>query len=265
MSMKRAWKIYRILAAQNLKRLMEYRADFLTGAVSFLIDQAIGIAFLFIIFSQIPHLAGFTFEQIIFIYGFSQIPKGLDHLLTDNLWCVGYFIVKKGGFDKYLTRPINPLFHVIAETFQVDAVGELVVGIGLMVYVSGSVNFYITPWSIVLFLAVIPFAMLIYTAIKIATAAMAFWLKSSGFIIQMVYGMNEFSKYPTTIYSVFVRALVTYIIPFAFTGYYPALYFLTGDNPLFNIGGTVLISIIMMVLSLFIWHKGLSAYESAGS
>ena len=73
--MKRIWKIYRLLAAQNLKRIMEYRADFLTGAVSFLIDQAIGIAFIFIIFTQIPQLAGFTFEQILFIYGFSQIPK----------------------------------------------------------------------------------------------------------------------------------------------------------------------------------------------
>ena len=107
--MKRIWKIYRLLAAQNLKRIMEYRADFLTGAVSFLIDQAIGIAFIFIIFTQIPQLAGFTFEQILFIYGFSQIPKGLDHLLADNLWCVGYFIVRKGDFDKYLNNYTSPL------------------------------------------------------------------------------------------------------------------------------------------------------------
>ncbi len=263
--MRRFLRIYRILVAQNLKRIMEYKADFLTGAVSFLIDQAIGIAFIFIIFSQIPHLDGFTFEQIVFIYGFSQIPKGIDHLLTDNLWCVGYFIVKKGDFDKYLTRPINPLFHVIAETFQVDAVGELVVGISLMIYVSGSVNLYITPLSIILFIIVIPFSAMIYTAIKIATGAFAFWIKSSGFIIQMVYGMNEFAKYPTTIYSQFIRTLITYIIPFAFTGYYPALYFLTGQNPLFNIGGTVVISLIFMAIALFIWHKGLSAYESAGS
>ena len=263
--MRRALKIYRILVAQNLKRLMEYKADFLTGAVSFLIDQAIGIAFIFIIFSQIPQLAGFTFEQIVFIYGFSQIPKGLDHLLTDNLWCVGYFIVRKGDFDKYLTRPINPLFHVIAETFQIDAVGELVVGICLMIYAAPSAGLYITPLSVILFILVIPFSALIYTAIKIGTAAVAFWIKSSGFIIQMVYGMNEFAKYPTTIYSNFIKLIVTFVIPFAFTGYYPCLYFLTGENPLFNIGCTVLIAVIFFAISLVIWHKGLSAYESAGS
>ena len=134
-----------------------------------------------------------------------------------------------------------------------------------MTYVSGSVNLYITPLSIILFIIVIPFSAMIYTAIKIATGAFAFWIKSSGFIIQMVYGMNEFAKYPTTIYSQFIRTLITYIIPFAFTGYYPALYFMTGQNPLFNIGGTVVISLIFMAIALFIWHKGLSAYESAGS
>lgn len=263
--MQRIWKIYKILTVQNLKRLMEYKIDFFTGAISFLIDQAIGVGFIFIIFSQIPHLAGFSFEQIVFIYGFSQIPKGLDHLLTDNLWSVGYFIVRKGDFDKYLTRPINPLFHVMAETFQVDAIGELVVGIVLISSVMGNVGLYVTPVSVILFILVIPFSALIYTAIKIATSAVAFWVKSSGYLIQMIYGMNEFAKYPTTIYSNIIKILVTYIIPFAFTGYYPSIYFLTGENPFFNIGGTVIISLIFLIISVAIWNKGLKAYESAGS
>ena len=263
--MRRIWKIYRLLAAQNLKRIMEYRADFLTGAVSFLIDQAIGIAFIFIIFTQIPQLAGFTFEQILFIYGFSQIPKGLDHLLADNLWCVGYFIVRKGDFDKYLIRPINPLFHVIAETFQVDAVGELIVGIGLLIYAAPNAGLHITVWTVLLSVIAVPFAALIYTSLKIMTSALAFWIKSSGFIIQMIYGMNEFSKYPTTIYSLPVRILVTYIIPFAFTGYYLSLYLLTGTDPWFNIGGVILVSSVLFVISVLIWNKGISAYESAGA
>lgn len=263
--MRRIFRIYRILVAQNLKRLMEYRADFLTGAVSFLIDQAIGIAFLSIIFSQIPQLAGYTFKQMLFIYGFSQIPKGLDHLLTDNLWCVGYFIVRKGDFDKYLIRPINPLFHVIAENFQVDAAGELIVGIGLLVYAAPDAGLHVTAGTVLLTLLAIPFAVLIYTSLKIMTSALAFWLKSSGFLIQMVYGLNEFSKYPVNIYSLPIRILVTYIIPFAFTGYYLSRYLLTGEHPWFSIGGVMLVSVVLFTISLRIWNKGITAYESAGA
>ena len=55
---------------------------------------------------------------------FSLIPKGLDHLFFDNLWALGQRLVKR-EFDKYLTRPINPSFHILVETFQIDALGEL--------------------------------------------------------------------------------------------------------------------------------------------
>ena len=263
--MKKTLKIYRLLLVQNIKTLMEYRIDFLTGALSFIIDQAVGIGFIFIIFSQIPQLAGFTLEQIVFIYGFSLIPKGLDHMFTDNLWSVGYFIVQRGDFDKYLTRPIDPLFHIIAEKFQIDAAGELIMGIVLVCLSAGAANVVFTPLSVLLFIIAIMFASLIYTAIKIGTAALAFWIKVSGQITQVFYMTNEFAKYPTTIYSNFIRTIITYIVPFAFTGYYPCLYFLTGENPLFNIGGVVAVATVLFLIALFIWKRGLKAYESAGS
>ena len=56
-----------------------------------------------------------------------------------------------------------------------------------------------------------------------------------------------------------------YIVPFAFTAYYPASYFLQDKNGLFNIGGLILISLVFFVISLKLWDKGLDAYESAGS
>ena len=40
---------------------------------------------------------------------------------------------------------------------------------------------------------------------------------------------------------------------------------LTGENPLFNIGMTVVIALVIMVIGVFVWNKGIKAYESAGS
>lgn len=264
-TVKRMMKMWRIFIVQDLKRLMEYKIDFMTGAVSFLIYQGINIAFLWIIFSQIPNLVGWSFEQIVFIYGFFLVPKGIDHLFFDNLWSVGYFIVRKGDFDKYLTRPINSLFHVMMEKLQVDALGELLVGILLMVSVIDKVNLQWSVLNVLLFIVVIPFSTLIYTAIKTATAAIAFWTKRSGNITHMFYMVNDFAKYPVTIYNNVVKYAITYLIPFAFTAFYPACYFLTGENPLFNIGGVIIASVVLFTISVLIWNRGIKAYESAGS
>lgn len=264
-TIRRMLKMHRIFVAQELKKLMEYKIDFLTGAVSFLLEQAVNIIFLSIIFSQIPSLKGWTFDEIIFIYGFALLPKALDHLLFDNLWMVGYSIVSKGEFDKYLTRPINSLFSVMMERFQIDALGELIIGIVLLVSAIPKVAVQWSVLNVVLFILILPFATLIYTGIKTIIASVAFWTKRSGHIMHMFYMVNDFAKYPTSIYNGLIRGIITFIIPFAFTAFYPASYFLTGDNPLFNLGGTVIAAIVLMTAGILLWNKGVSAYESAGS
>lgn len=263
--MKRFFRLHCIFIAQYLKKLMEYKVDFLLGAFGLLMAQAFQLLFLGIIFSQIPRLAGWSFEEILFIYGFSLIPKSIDHLFTDNLWMVGYRIVRKGDFDKYLTRPINTLYHVIAENFCVDAFGEMLTCILLLAYAIPRLNLPFSWSTIPLLLIVVVFATLIYTSLKIMTAAISFWTKASGHITHMLYMTNDFAKYPVTIYNKAVQTVITYIIPFAFTAYYPAVYFLTGENALFRIGGTVVAGTVLFALAMFVWNRGLRAYESAGS
>ena len=128
-----------------------------------------------------------------------------------------------------------------------------------------SINIEWSFLKVLLIITVIPFATLIYTGIKTATAAIAFWTKRSGNITYMFYMVNDFAKYPITIYNNIVRNIITYIIPFAFTAFYPAYYILSGENPLFNICMTVLIAIVMMVVGVIVLNRGIRSYESAGS
>ena len=183
--MKRYFRLHRIFVVQYLKRLMEYKVDFLLGAIGLVIAQAIQILFIGIIFSQIPKLQGWSFEEILFIYGFSLIPKSVDHLFFDNLWMVGYRIIRKGEFDKYLTRPINSLYHVLVENFCVDAFGEMLTCILLLGYAIPRLSLPFHWYTIPLLLVVVVFATMIYTALKIMTSAISFWTKQSGHITHM--------------------------------------------------------------------------------
>lgn len=261
--MLRYFKLQKIFIVQYLKQLMEYKTDFVIGIIGVFLTQALNIAFLWIIFSKIPSLYGWTLTQIAFIYGFSLIPKGIDHLLFDNLWNLGKRIIRNGQFDKYMLRPISPLFQVLIETFQLDACGELIIGIALLIKTGNIVHWSL--WKAALFIIAIPFATLIYTSIKIIAASIAFWSKQSGSLMYIFYMLNNFAKYPVSIYNGTIRIIISFIIPFAFTAFYPASFFLTGNKGWFNIGGLIIISILLFTLSLLIWHKGISVYESSGS
>ncbi len=257
-------RLYRGLVSQFFKVMMQSKVDFTMGLMGFFLTQILGITFLFLVFRQIPDLKGWSFEQLVFIYGLAQLPRGLDHLLTDRLWLVAYRDVINGDFDRYMLRPMNILFQVISEKLQPDAIGELAVGTILVIraFVIGVVSFDVLQ-GILFFVSLIAGAV-IYTAIKLFFASLAFWLKQSGPFLQVAYEMAEFAKYPIEIYSKMVRFIITWIIPFAFVAYLPALYFLNKGSAYIILIECV-IAAVLFVIAYATFVKGTYVYESAGN
>lgn len=263
-TMKRYMRLYQVLVKQFLKVIMQSKVDFLMGLVGFFFIQATGIIFLYLIFEQIPALQGWTLEQLIFIYGFAQIPRGIDHLFTDNIWLVAWRLVITGDFDRYLLRPMNVFFQVIAEKLQPDALGELLIGSILVIISINNGVVSITPLSVVLFMISVLAGSIIYTSIKTFFAAFAFWIKRSGVFLQVAYEMADFAKYPTEIYHRGIQFIITWVIPFAFVAYLPAGFFL-GKVTMAVIGIECLIALVFWCIAYSIFTYGIKCYESAGN
>lgn len=264
-TLKRYLRLYRVLVAQFLKTIMQSKVDFLMGLFGFFFTQIMGIAFLYLVFQQIPSLQGWTLDQLIFIYGFAQIPRGIDHLLTDNIWLIAWRLVINGDFDRYMLRPMNIFFQVVSEKLQPDALGELLVGTILVVrsLVKGIV--VTDGLHVLLFLISILAGAFIYTSIKLFFASLAFWVKSSGPFLQMAYEMADFAKYPTEIYSKGIRFIITWVIPFAFVAYLPASFFLKSGTSVGIIGIECGIAVIFWFIAYALFNHGTHVYESAGN
>jgi ABC-2 type transport system permease protein len=244
---------------------MQSKVDFFVGLIAFFFTQLAGIVFLYLIFEHIPNLNGWSFEQLLFIYGFAQLPRGIDHLFTDYIWMLAMRMVIRGEFDKYLLRPINPLFQLIAERFQPDAIGEILVGMILVVTSCVKMEIKIGFFNSIVFVVSIVAGAIIYTAIKLFFASIAFWTKDSIGLLQLVYETADFAKYPVSIYDKKVRFILSYIFPFAFVAFYPASYFIGKAKLLTTVGIEVLIAIITITIAYATFNKGLTIYESAGN
>lgn len=266
-TVKRYLRLYRSLIGQFFKVVMQSKVDFLMGLFGFFFTQISGILFLYLVFEQIPDLQGWTLEQLVFIYGFAQIPRGIDHLFTDNLWMVAWRLVITGDFDRYMLRPMNVFFQIIAEKLQPDALGELLVGTILVVYSAIRGVVVLDFVHIALFVVSVFAGALIYTAIKLLFSSLAFWVKRSGPFLQLAYEMAEFAKYPTEIYAKALRFVITWVIPFAFVAYLPAGYFLNAGagNHMGVIGLECLIAVFFWVIAYGVFRRGISIYESAGN
>ena len=121
-------KLYFAYIKRSIITRLEYKRDTLISIFNFVLSNTVSILSIWLIMQAIPSLQGWSMVQLGFLYGFSMMPVALDHIFTDELWSVAYFKVRTGEMDRMFIRPVPVLFQVIAETFQLEGLGELIVG-----------------------------------------------------------------------------------------------------------------------------------------
>jgi ABC-2 type transport system permease protein len=111
---------------------------------------------------------------------------------------------------------------------------------------------------------------IIFSAITVITGTISFWTVKSEEIVSLLtdnnYGLKNFCDYPIQIYSKGPQFLLTFIVPYALTGYYPVANLLGKHLPYTWIAYTLpMIAIIIAITAYKFWHIGLKHYGSTGA
>lgn len=264
--MTRYMKLYSVYLQRAIKSRLEYKKDAIVGMFSFLITNTLQFFTLMFVVKSIPSLNGWSMYELGFLYGFSMMPRAIDHMLTDSLWYVGYWYVRNGVIDRFLIRPVNLLFQVIAEVFQPEAFGEVIMGLSLIIVCGLRIDLQWSIGNVIVMLIAMVFGALIFTALKLITCSIAFWTKRSGQLMSMVYNFADFAKYPIKIYHPIIKFIMTFIFPFGLVISMPVDAFIKGGyNSWIVSGGIILAATILFSIGCFVWTQGLKNYESSGS
>lgn len=250
---------------QFVKTRLAYRTDFLidTMAVSFAL--VVQLVVLVTLFSKVESLKGWSFHEVLFIYGFSLVPLGIFNLTSVNLYRFSDQFIIQGKFDRVLLRPVSTLGQVLCESFNVSGLNEVIIGLVVMAYAAAKMQM---NWELVDVLAVMilaPSASLVYTGVFLGLTAVSFWHEDRMGLAPPVYNMIRFARYPITIFGGAVRFFLTFILPFAWVAFYPSTWFL--DSPQFSRFAmfTPLVGIIVFGGAILIWRAGARNYSSTGS
>jgi ABC-2 type transport system permease protein len=260
---RRALLIYRAFLRARFKVLLEYRASLVLGVASTLTLQVVSVASLFVVLRQVGQVGGWRFEELLLAYGLLVTSRSLEHMFADNLWVVSIYL-EEGSFDRFLVRPIDPLFHLLADRFHHHGLGNLAAGLYSVAYAWSALGLPVTPGRVGYTAVAVLSGGLIFVALNLATASTAFWLVHSLPVTRVVHELHELAKYPLTIYRPGLRWLLTWVIPFGFASYYPACALLgraTGPGPW--AGPAVALALFAGAYGL--WRLGLARYEGTGS
>jgi ABC-2 type transport system permease protein len=251
--------------AMLAKARLSYRADFLVQVGSDLLLQAVDLAFLAVVFTRVEALAGWSFEEALFIYGFFLVPFALFNASFATLSDVGGRYVVGGELDRVLTRPLGSLLQVQLELLRPQALNGVVLGLVVLGIASVQLGF---AWSVSdVFLAVVGVlgAWLVYGGLWVAVASTSFWTRERGIgFFPVFYNTINFARYPLTLYPAALRFGLTFVLPYAFMAFYPAAGLLRVEYALFG-WLTLPVGLVVFAIGLLVWQRGLLRYEGAGS
>lgn len=259
------WFIFFHYSAQYFKTKMAYRSDFFVYVFSDLLQHAVNLIFILVIFSKVPALKGWNREQVLFIYGFFLIPFSFYSGLFNHLFDVPEKYVLEGELDRVLIRPLNTLFQVVVETMNLELILGVIPGLVIIAYSAGKLGLDFNLWDFPMALVLVIGAVLIYGGVYTLLASMGFWFEGNMGLMPMVYNMSQYGRYPTTVYRGIVRLILTWVLPFAFVGFYPATVLLHRWEYWPYAALTPLMGLLFSSAAYIVWNRGILRYRGTGS
>ena len=261
---RRYARLYRLLAAQYLKARMSYRADFFVSLVFMLLWFLPSFFSVVVIFSNIPSLAGWSLEELVFVYGFYMLAMVPNGLFFQNVWQLPRQ-VRSGGFIKYYFRPLNMLFYYMSEIIDLESLNAIPVGVGLMVWASIRLGLVWTVERIAGTLVLLTSASLVVCALMVASASTAFWLTNAHSLLNLASRFRENARYPMTIFNGAFRFAFSVLVPVGFIAFYPSQWILRPDEAGLLPWLTPVAGVASFSLACLVWARGARRWTGTGT
>jgi ABC-2 type transport system permease protein len=251
--------------SQYAKVRVSYRGDFFISLATSFAATIFALSFVVVLFQKVPQLAGWRFEEVLFLYGFSLIPYGIFNIISLNLYEFGSTYIIEGKFDRVLLRPISSLFQVLFETFRIESFQEVATGIFCMWWATRHLGLAWTPVKIAMLFFFGLCAGIIYISVFLILSTVSFWFEDRIGVHPPVWNVMAFGRYPLSIYSGVVQFFLCWIIPFGLASFYPSVRMLGRTVSPRYAPLVPVVAVLFLTFAISLWNFGTRHYSSTGT
>lgn len=263
-TLRRYGSLYRSFLRLHFRKLAEYPSDFWVGMTATILTQIGGLLFVWVVFGQVRELAGWSVYEVIMLYALAVASGSIARMFTSNVWTLGATFIRQGDLIRLLLRPFDPLFHLLAERFEQEALGGIVLAAMLIAGSMTALGMAGDVWRWLLIIPTVLLGAIIVAGINLAIASLSFWMVDSAPLMWAFSNFGGFARYPLVIYGSGIRCILTWILPYALTTYYPAM-FILGRGTWTTWLATPIGAVAVVAVALWVWKTGLRRFEGVGS
>jgi len=258
----------RIVAAfvrASAQEELAYRANFWISLLHSLLNLAVGVLGLEVLFSQVDSLRGWNNREALALLGVYLLVSALRGLFIgpgmEALVGLGQE-VWSGTFDFTLLRPVNTQFLVTFQRWRLFALLDLALGIGVVATaLAGGQG--VTLGQVGLFFLALGGGLICLYATLLAFTALVFW--NPGYLFTWVFdALFQLARYPVSIYPTWLRFGLTWLVPVGVMTTIPAGA-LMGKSGLAPVLSAVGLSVALLLGASWLFNRALRRYSSASS
>lgn len=248
----------------NIQMSLAYRADTVVNILLNLMWLGWELLSLSIIFNNTETIGGWGFGELIALLGvFRLVHTLMIALVWPNTEKFNQSI-RDGSMDYTLLQPVNSMFLVTFSRITVWRAWDLILATVLIIIGINLSGETVTPLYIVTFLLLAISGVIVIYSLWIVLIALTFWFTKFDNNVTILQALLDAGRYPVTVYPVWLRILVTFVIPIAVATTVP-LQGLRGDLTISRALIFIGIGIASFLIASQVWKRGLKQYSGASS
>jgi ABC-2 type transport system permease protein len=259
-----ALKLITTFLKVNIQQELAYRADALINALLSLMWLGWELLSLQIIFSNTATLAGWGPGELIALLGVWRL---VNTLMIALIWPNTEKFnasVRDGSLDYTLLQPASSQFLVSFSRIVVWRVWDIalavtLIGAGIRMSGAGAL-----AGNVAGFLLLTISGTLIIYSLWIVLISLTFWFVKFDNSVTILQALMDSGRYPATVYPVWLRVIVTFVIPIAVATTVP-LQALRGELGWPQVLLFLGISAASLLISAAVWKAGVRRYSGASS
>lgn len=255
------WRaLWRIRALHEL----HYRANLLINLLQVVIDLAVGLVVVRLVFTQVDELNGWSEPELLVVLGTATILDALLRaIVVPNMWAI-IRDVEEGTFDSVLLMPADEQLVVTARELSVWDLSGVVVGAAVTIYGAARLD-AISVGNVVTYALLLPAGLAIVYGFFLAVTSLAFRLINlNDLLFRLTQNASYSGRWPLGIFPGWLRVSMTLIVPMGVAVTIPSSA-LAGRMAWSSVALSFVAATLVVAVSRWIFRRGIRSYSGASA
>ena len=259
-ALRLAWLFFRVGTMNEL----QYRANFLIQLLQSAVSVVTAIVVLALVYSHTDELNGWSESELLVVMGIQILLGGVIRTTIQPNMQRLMEEVRDGKLDFALTKPEDSQVLVSVRDVRIWRAVDVIAGAAVLGYGIAGLEAGVGVGDVLLFLGMLAIGTVTIYCFWLIIATLAFWIVNVWEIMELFEGIYQTGRWPVSIYPIWLRIGVTFIVPIAFAITVPAEA-VTSRLEWSTVGLAVGFCAALFAFTRWWWGFGLRRYSGASA